>query len=257
MKEIKILSVGNSFSDDTMEHLYGILSSLGYEKIKLGNLYIGGCSINQHLINIETNAKKYDYRVNIDGSWVTTPCVSSVDAIKSDAWDWISVQPGTADGSRVTDTDSYKNLPKLVEKIRSFANNTPNLAFTMTWLGEPTNTHPEIVSYNGDIMKMYSLHMDIIKNTISPLNLFNAITPIGTAVQNARTSGLTTIYRDGYHLSWLMGRYMAGLTFVKALLGEDISSIEFAPEGVSETEKTVAIESAASAINSPFEITRL
>ena len=37
IKKIKILSIGNSFSADTMEHLAGILKSLGYEYIKLGN----------------------------------------------------------------------------------------------------------------------------------------------------------------------------------------------------------------------------
>ena len=38
------MSVGNSFSVDTMEHVAGIALSLGVECIKLGNLYVGGCS---------------------------------------------------------------------------------------------------------------------------------------------------------------------------------------------------------------------
>ena len=42
---LKILTIGNSFSDDTMQYLYKVAKSAGVEKIKLGNLYIGGCSL--------------------------------------------------------------------------------------------------------------------------------------------------------------------------------------------------------------------
>ena len=40
----KILAIGNSFSDDAMEHLAEILVGEGYTDFVLGNLYIGGCS---------------------------------------------------------------------------------------------------------------------------------------------------------------------------------------------------------------------
>lgn len=255
MKEIKILSIGNSFSQDTMEHLAGILKSLGYEDIKLGNLYIGGCSINQHYSNIETEANKYEYYTNDGDGWKMTPCVSSNDAIKSENWDWITIQPGTGDGSRATSPDSYKNLPLLCEKVKSLANNNVKLAFTMTWFGEPSNEHPEMVSYNGDQLKMYGLLADIMQNTVIPMNCVDVITPIGTAVQNARTSSLDPVCRDGYHLTFDTGRYFAGLTFVKALLGENIDNIDYAPEGVNDTAKKIAIESANNAIKTPFAIT--
>lgn len=255
MKEIKILSIGNSFSQDTMEHLAEILKSLGYEKIKLGNLYIGGCSINQHYDKIETNAKKYEYYTNDGNGWICTPETSSVDAIESDTWDWISIQPGTGDGSRATDPESYKNLPKLCAKVRALANENVKLAFTMTWFGEPSNEHPEMVSYNGDQLKMYRLLTEIIQNTVLPMNCVDVITPMGTAVQNARTSSLEAVCRDGYHLTFDTGRYFAGLTFVKALLGENIDNIEYSPEGVDEKAKKIAIESANNAIKTPFAIT--
>lgn len=255
MKEIKILSIGNSFSQDTMEHLAEILKSLGYEKIKLGNLYIGGCSINKHLDNIESESKKYEYFTNSGNGWTCTPETSSNDAVKSENWDWISIQPGTADGSRVTDPESYKNLPKLCAKVRELANENAKLAFTMTWFGEPDNPHPEMVSYNGDQLKMYGLLTEIIQNTVLPMNCVDVITPIGTAVQNARTSSLNPVCRDGYHLTFDTGRYFAGLTFVKALLDENIDNIDYAPEGVNDTAKKIAIESANNAIKTPFAIT--
>ena len=41
---LKILTVGNSFSDDTMEYVWQIADDLGVENIYLGNLFIGGCT---------------------------------------------------------------------------------------------------------------------------------------------------------------------------------------------------------------------
>ena len=38
---LKILTIGNSFSDDSMEYVANIALSLGIKKVVLGNLYIG------------------------------------------------------------------------------------------------------------------------------------------------------------------------------------------------------------------------
>ena len=47
-KSLRILSVGNSFSVDAQQHLYGIAKDMGYDNVVLGNLYIGGCSLQGH-----------------------------------------------------------------------------------------------------------------------------------------------------------------------------------------------------------------
>ena len=38
---IRILAIGNSFSQNAMAQLYQIAADLGYEDIVLGNMYIG------------------------------------------------------------------------------------------------------------------------------------------------------------------------------------------------------------------------
>ena len=68
---IKILAIGNSFSEDSMEYLYGILQDLGYKEIVLGNMYTGGCSLATHAKNIEHKEKGYysTYHENTNGKW--------------------------------------------------------------------------------------------------------------------------------------------------------------------------------------------
>ena len=73
MKSVKLLAIANSFSDDCMEHVYGILHSLGVEDIQLGNLYIGGCSLATHCNNLRGDLPAYDYRTNDTGVWKNTP----------------------------------------------------------------------------------------------------------------------------------------------------------------------------------------
>ena len=98
---------------------------------------------------------------------------------------------------------------------------------------------------------------------IIPNDTFEFIAPVGTAVQNARTSYLgDTLNRDGTHLSYGVGRYIAALTLAGAVTGQDISDITWYPtaEGgynypVTEAERRIAIESAVNALANPLEIT--
>ena len=80
--------------------------------------------------------------------------------------------------------------------------------------------------------------------------------PNATSIQNARTSFLgDTLTRDGYHLSYDIGRYIAGVTFFHAVTGMDISKLTYAPDGVNEQVRKVAIESAINAVKKPYEVT--
>ena len=58
--------------------------------------------------------------------------------------------------------------------------------------------------------------------------------------------------RDGYHLSYALGRYIAGLTFVRALTGLPIDEIGFIPQGINDDAAAVAIESVNTAIQKPY-----
>ena len=54
---LRILAVGNSFSEDATYYLHQILEIAGVEN-QVVNLYIGGCSLEKHWRNIEKNARE-------------------------------------------------------------------------------------------------------------------------------------------------------------------------------------------------------
>ena len=254
---LKILFIGNSFSVDTAQHIPPIALSLGAKEVHIGVLYIGGCSTRLHYSHIINNDKAYDYYESFgkDGEWSCTYEVSNVDAIKSDDWDIIALQHGTIDGSKNTELEYYDKLAPLVEEIRKIAPEKAKIVFNRHWVGESWNTHPEIVSFGGDTAKMYEIVSDIVKNYVVNTKYLDFATPVGTAIQNARTSRIESLNRDGYHLSLGTGRYIAALAFFASVTGCDISDIGWAPEGVNEYEKAVAIESTLNALKTPYSVT--
>jgi len=255
MKKIRILMIGNSFSDDTVEHVYPILRDLGYEEIILGNLYIGGCSINMHLSNLLNDVPVYAYRRNTDGTWQTTPGTRMSDALRSQPWDFVSMQSGTSDGSGNTNLASFARLPRFIALVRALVPQA-KLVWNMTWVGEPGCSHRDFLLYDCDGDKQYRDMMTTVRAAVLTCPEITCVTATGTAVANARTSYLgNTLCRDYYHLTLGLGRYIAGLTFAGALTGVDLSAVRFVPEDVDARMKAVALEAAANAINAPFTIT--
>jgi hypothetical protein len=251
---MKVLAIGNSFSDDSMEYVYPVLQALGVEDISLGNLHIGGCEVQRHVDNIESGAPLYDYRTNTNNQWETTPGHPISDGVCAQDWDFVSMQQGSHDSGL---KESYKNLPKLIDFVRSNVGKNVKLIWNMTWAYQKDSTHEKFVNYQHDQMKMYEAILDAVKTCVLSTGEFAAIVPVGTAVQNARTSYLgDTITRDGFHMSIPFGRYLAALTFGRVLTGKSVEGIAYAPDGVGEDLKAIAIESVENAVKAPFEVTQ-
>lgn len=249
--ELKILCIGNSFSEDTTAHLAEIALHSGFHKVKIANLYVGGCSINKHCIHAQQDLPAYRYDVNEGDDWSRTLDYKISDAIKSDDWDWISIQHGTGDGSRYTDIDSYKKLPWLITYVKSLAHRKTKIAFNMTWVGESYFPHEEIEYYGGDQLLIYEKIAELTKDHILTLPGIDAVSPTGTAIQNARAGEIGLLTRDGYHLTPDTGRYIAGMTFLKALTGADVSDAAC----IAETRaRMIAVEAVNNAIADPFRI---
>ena len=59
---MKILAIGNSFSEDGTAYIERIAESAGITDIIAANLYIPGCPLSRHAENLKTNAPDYDYQ---------------------------------------------------------------------------------------------------------------------------------------------------------------------------------------------------
>ena len=76
------------------------------------------------------------------------------------------------------------------------------------------------------------------------------IIPAGQAMYNATQMGIEKIHRDSFHASFGAGRYLLGLTWLKALTGVDITDNKFDDfdEPITEKEQEIVIQ----AVNAAF-----
>ena len=251
---LKILTIGNSFSDDSMEYVAEIAKDLGVKNIKLGNLYIGGCSLSKHYNNAIKDLKSYEYRTNQGNYWINKKGVSISEAIESENWDYISIQQNSGDSGISSSYSPY--LEDLITYIYNTANEEAKIVFNMTWAYQQNSTHQEFVKYNKNQITMYEAIVEAVKEKVRSNEDISMVIPVGTAIQNARTSFVgDTLTRDGYHLTYDFGRYVAGLTFVKQLTGLDISNVKYKPTKIDDSYRIIAIESAINAVEHPEEIT--
>ena len=251
---LKVLSIGNSFSVDAQEYLYDIAKDMGVKKIKLGNLYIGGCTLATHLDNAQKNKKIYTYYTNEKGFWNESVGYSISDAVKSENWDYITFQQqSTTFGMK----DSLKDLQPLMDIVSELCPDA-KLVWHMSWAYQSDSTQTGFIqNFNGNQDAMYKAIVTDVKTQVETNNSIDLIIPNGTAIQNARTSSLgDTLTRDGYHLSHGVGRYIAALTFARTLTGISVDELSYMPPGVDQKLQNIAIESVLNAINNPYEVTK-
>ena len=60
---MNVLAIGNSFSQDATRYLNLAARNQGIN-IQVTNLYIGGCSLSTHFLNMLGDKKNYDLEVN-------------------------------------------------------------------------------------------------------------------------------------------------------------------------------------------------
>lgn len=258
-KTLKVLAIGNSFSIDTTHFLEDIAKAEGFEDIKIGNLYISGCRLDQHASNASSNAMAYKYYMNYDGYWETLEGSTLEYALKQYDWDFITMQQGSTYSGK---PDTYEpHLTQLIEYVNGLKlEPRAKLVWNMTWAYQADFEKDMFAQYNRDQMLMYNSIIDTVQNKVAVHDEIGMIIPVGTAIQNARTSYFgDTLTRDGYHLSE-MGRVIASYTWLASFTGEPLEAISFTKVSdtltLTDADKLVIIEAVNNALANPYEITQ-
>ena len=252
----KILAIGNSFSVDAMEHLWEILIAEGYTDFVLGNLYIGGCSIDGHKARIDSGAADYTFYTNTGKGWTNKRDTTIEEALKFTDWDLITIQQASG-SSGISST--YDNLQYVIDHVRNTVENPElKIYWHMTWAYQGNSNHGDFPKYNSNQMTMYNAILNSVNEVILSNTSIDGIIPCGTAIQNLRTSYIgDTITRDGYHLSYDIGRYTAALTWYKVLMGGDLTNLTVTPTPYPDVARHLPVikQAVENAVKNPFNIT--
>lgn len=252
---IKVLAIGNSFSEDAVEeHLSGLLRAEGLTVI-IGNMYIGGCSIERHVKNLRGDIADYRYRkIDPEGNMQEINGYTLEKALADEDWDYVSVQQSSPLSGQ---PESYVLLPELVGFVRARIPEDVVMMFHQTWAYSEDSSHKAYVNYDRDQMKMYNAIVETVAAEVPKAGV-GLVIPSGTAIQNARTSHLgTDLTRDGYHLSRPHGRYIASCTWLEAVFGINPVGNAYCPEGMTPKECRTAQKAAHKAVRKPTKISRI
>ncbi len=223
---IKVLSIGNSFSQDAQRYLCKVAAGEGVN-MKCVNLYIGGCSLYMHYVNMLDDRKNYSLEFNGE---TTGFYVSIREALISDEWDFVTLQQV----SRLSfDYESYiPYLEKLAEYVKLYAPKA-KLLMHETWAYENGTRRVSELGFR-DSHEMLAGVVDTYKKAAEAISA-DGIIPCGEAVMAAVKAGLE-MHRDGSHIDLGIGRYLLALVWYKTVVGRTAENsftefdVEVSPE---------------------------
>ena len=253
---VKILAIGNSFSQDAVEqYLWELYDAAGIKAV-IANLYIGGCRLDTHYNNAQNNNPAYAYRKITAGSSSKTEQgnFTLLKGIEDENWDFISLQQASGSSGQYETYTTY--LPGLIDYVQEHATNPDmKIAFHQTWAYPSTSNHGEFPKYDSDQMIMYNAIMDAVQQAVRDNPEIEYVIPSGTAIQNARNTYMgDTFNRDGNHLNVYYGRYTASCTWFETFTGQSPVGIGYVPDGVDPYQATIAQNAAHFACQDKYAV---
>ena len=312
-KEFKVLLIGNSYSEDASDwnsskisQSYKIFKSLMGDDVELeiGLMASGGKVLAWHATNASENKAEYVLRLaGEDGAWTTDGSVRTIkDALAYDEWDVVSLQPygvETTNGTAGNNKDQYAfdevHFGRLDQSIPYFLDLTETYVphakvYYYMHLTEHGLTNYADALTDTNVVKVYNDRASMAQTvmtyngTVNTSKHLAGVVPVGTAIQNARTTYLTTLsnatsssevtlendpvfglQRDGGHLSFNVGRYIAALTFAEKIIPASFrngqidcgmrasASVGKLPAQYEE----IARKAVTAAINTPYQLTTI
>lgn len=250
---LKVLAIGNSFSEDATEQYLSQLAMVSGHELMIGNLYYPGCSIDQHWDHLIHNKPVYSLRrISIDGHIVKNEHCTLIKALLAEDWDIITFQQGSAYSGV---WKAYRKLPELMRMVRKIVGEHPKFYWHQTWAYSPDSTHEAFKTYGNNQMKMYNSIISCTRKVLEANPDLTGLIPVGTAIQDARTSILgDDLTRDGFHLDKKTGRFIAACTWYEVLFSTPFTLSTFLPSGMTIEEGVLCRKSAEEAVLHPFEI---
>ena len=223
---MKVLSIGNSFSQDAHKWLHSLAEKNGVE-MYTANLYIGGCNLERHWNNYSENKADYSWELNgCRGERI----ISLNEALDIEEWDVVTIQQSSPLSGRPQSYFPYlQNIADVVREKQPQA----KIYFFQTWSYEIDRDSKAFDAYNRDQLEMYRRIVDTTEMAAKILDV--PIIPVGRVIQTIRENlpefdyrnGGMSLNRDGFHLSLDYGRFTAAATFYCTLTGRHITSEGF------------------------------
>ncbi len=213
---LKILIIGNSWSENSTDDLGLILDNLGY-KVDLNRTYLGNASLRDYSNNLATRDSILTYSSWQDDKWIKSECKLCLDdVIDMKEWDVITLQQRSKNSVSYTTYQPYLNI--LLNKIYSL-DVVPLVYYHVTW-SYPHKT--ELNKFPVESMSTESMYDEIIKTwsrICRETNNYNVILSTPVIQQSRRIECINASLfdtEDGLHL--FEGKYAAACAWASTFI---------------------------------------
>lgn len=210
---MKVLAIGNSFSQNTTAYLNGISKKMNHN-IKAVNLYIAACSLEMHAENIQENKKNYEYQV--DGKTLKHTSIREV--IENETFDVITIQQYSGDSGILESYEPY--FKYIYDYLRKYCPKS-EILFHKTWSYEKNSGHIDFDKYNKSQQQMDAM-IDKVASYIKRNYGLRSI-PSAQAVKAYRLSDAKdhALSLDGHHLNTKEGLFLGAMVWFYFLSNAD------------------------------------
>ena len=223
---MKILSIGNSFSQDAHRWLHSLAKLNGHDFYTI-DLYVSGCSLQTHWEDHLAGVAQCELEIN---GGPMERYVSVAEALALEDWDIVTLQQASPLSGKWESYEPY--LSNLAQVVKTVCPNA-QIYFHQTWAYEKDATYSGYVHYDHDQQKMYQGILDASEKAAKKLNA--PLIPVGRIIQGLRENlpefdygnGGISLNRDGFHLTYDYGRFAAAATWIKKITGKDVFAKEF------------------------------
>lgn len=196
---IKVLCIGNSFSQDSVSYMPYILRGLANNvKLTLGISYVGGAGIDDYITLFGNDSATVTFNklpYNSD-AWINTANQTFKSILEAEDWDVVTFQQKSTEQE---DWTHFGTLNTLIDDVVGYLATTHGKSVRVGWL------MPQI-RLNGSTASSYANMIECVKKVLETTPC-SFVIPCGTAIQLARQNdtikdlgdggGLT---KDGAHL---------------------------------------------------------
>lgn len=246
---LHILCIGNSFSWDAVEQELAPICQSAGQPVLIGNLYYGGCSLEQHWQFLDKDTAAYSFRLIENGIRSLNEPYTLRQALRLRQWDYISLQQASHDSGIQSSYEPF--LTMLIDSVRRYQPQA-QLCWLQTWSYAQTATHPAFPRYACTQSVMNDSILACTRYVLQHHPELLLI-PCGTAVQNARHTLGDTLCRDGYHLNYIYGRYTASCVWYEILTGKSSIGIPYRNTDMTQKQQKQTQKAAHRAVKHPFK----
>lgn len=224
-KTLKVLAIGNSFSQDATTYIRHMALADGVD-LRVASAFIGGCSFERHHGNITNGTTDYRLTYYTPEEVFVFEAVSLEQCLTANEWDIITIQQVSGLSGK------YETYQPFADELISYVKSIlPNAEIRVHMVWAYAKYYPGIANNQyGTQDNMYNRVVESYEKLAKHIGGAK-ILPSGHAMQIARKNPLVgdDLHRDGFHCSEI-GRVLTGWVWFECLTGISALDSKFDPK---------------------------